>query len=550
MSETNERIIIYQLLPRLFGNLNTTNKPGGTYAENGAGKMSYFTPARLREIRKRGFTHIWFTGMLNHATQTDRSAQGLPADCADVVKGRAGSPYAVRDYYDICADLADNVPNRMAEFEALVARTHAAGLKMVFDFVPNHVARSYHSLCKPDGVRDLGEDDDRSQFFSPNNNFYYIPGERLHLDNIGHADSAYVEEPAKATGNDVFHAWPGRNDWYETVKLNYGVVDGRLCDAPKPLSTWKKMADILLFWAAKGIDAFRCDMAEMVPVEFWNYAIGRTKSQFPNVQFIAEVYNPALYRRYIHEGGFDYLYDKVGLYDTLRDVVCGRRSAADITHCWQAVDDIAPHMLHFLENHDEQRIASDFFAADGLRAVPAAVVAASMGTQPFMLYAGQEYGERGMDAEGFSGRDGRTTIFDYWCPEFCQKRAKGRRALTADEKRLFDFYTRLLTLQNRQPALREGSFFDLTYANAHHPSLYVFLRHTKKQTVLCLANFADEPLRASINIPQHAFDCLRLRAGKRKAVELLTDATVNCQLSTVNCFSTEIPAHGAQLIAF
>lgn len=89
-------------------------------------------------------------------------------------------------------------------------------------------------------------------------------------------------------------------------------------------------------------------MAEMVPAEFWEYAINKVHSKYPNVQFIAEVYNPNEYRHYI-ASGFDYLYDKVGLYDTLRAIVTEGRSASCITGCWQAVDDIRQHMLNFLE---------------------------------------------------------------------------------------------------------------------------------------------------------------------------------------------------------
>lgn len=391
---TAEKIIIYQVFTRLFGNRNPRCTSNGSLAENGCGKMNDFTPQALKEIRKLGATHIWYTGVLAHATQTDYTKYGIEKNHPAVVKGKAGSPYAIRDYYDVDPDLAVNVRKRMGEFEALVERTHAAGLKMIIDFVPNHVARQYHSTAKPEGIRDLGEDDDTSMDFSPNNNFYYLPGQKLAGDVNLYDEQAgsYEEMPAKATGNNRFDAYPTPNDWYETVKLNYGVdfFHNTGCHFSPAPDTWHKMKDILLFWAGKGIDGFRCDMAEMVPCEFWGWAIPQVKAQYPELIFIAEVYNPNEYRNYLYNGHFDYLYDKVGLYDTLRAVIGGYASATAITSCWQSVNDIQDHMLNFLENHDEQRIASDFFAGNATKALPALIVSACMNTNPMMIYFGQE----------------------------------------------------------------------------------------------------------------------------------------------------------------
>ena len=268
-------MIIYQVVPRLFGNDNAKRKKNGTLQQNGSGRLSSFTPNCLRAIKKLGVTHIWFTGILEHATAT--AHEQIEADVPSVVKGIAGSPYAVRDYYDIDADLVEQPANRIEEFEALVRRTHRAGLGAIIDFVPNHVARTYRSDMKPDGVRDFGEADRKELGFSPQNNFYYFPNTpfapRFDLGN-------YTECPAKATGNDCFSPSPSVNDWYETVKLNYGVDymgGGAHHFDPMP-DTWLKMRDILLYWAAKGVDGFRCDMAEMVPVEFWHWVIAEVKA--------------------------------------------------------------------------------------------------------------------------------------------------------------------------------------------------------------------------------------------------------------------------------
>ena len=507
---------IYQVLTRLFGNDRTACVPDGTREQNGCGTLADFTDKALAEIRSLGATHVWFTGLIEHATQTDYSAYGITPDCADIVKGKAGSPYAIKDYYDVDPDLATSVPHRMRELEQLVRRTHEAGLGFVMDFVPNHVARQYHSDACPRGTRDLGEDDDKSQAFSPQNNFYYLTAESLHLDHIVAGGSRYSEQPARVTGNDCFSAWPGRNDWYETVKLNYGVDYQSGCARhfdPRP-DTWQKMLDILLFWAAKGVDAFRCDMAEMVPVEFWQWAIAQVKGLYPDMLFIAEVYNPALYRDYVHRGGFDYLYDKVGLYDTLRAVTRHEASAQCITGCWQQVDDIRPHMLRFLENHDEQRVASDFFAGNALRGRAPMIVSAMMDASPLMLYFGQEMGERGMDAEGYSAQDGRTTIYDYWTVDTVRRWRNGGKCdgklLTGDERRLRAFYSRLLALRESMPALRTGRFYDLMYTNPHLQRQYAFVRSLEREVLLVIANFDDEEAQVSVHLPQEFFDFLGL----------------------------------------
>ena len=534
-----EKMIIYQVFTRLFGNQTTKPIINGTIEENGCGKMNAFTKKALDEIKKLGATHIWYTGIIAHATQTDYTEYGLPKDHPAVVKGKAGSPYAIKDYYDVDPDLAENVDKRMEEFEDLVSRTHQSGLKVIIDFVPNHVARQYHSVAKLKGIKDLGEDDDVNQAFSPNNNFYYIPGQKLQ-GNVNLYDEEagdYIEMPAKATGNNRFDAWPEVNDWYETVKLNYGVdyISNTGCHFSPIPSTWRKMCDILLFWASKGVDGFRCDMAEMVPCEFWGWAIPRVKKYFRKIIFIAEVYNPNEYRNYIFNGHFDYLYDKVGLYDTLRAVICGNAPATSITNCWQSVNDIQSHMLNFLENHDEQRIASEFFAGNAKRAFPAMIVSTCMYTNPMMIYFGQELGEPGMEHEGFSGRDGRTTIFDYWCVDSIRRwENEGnftQKELTTNEKTTRLFYKKLLNLCNSEPVLKFGEFFDLMYANHDNWQMdeskqYAFLRKYKYDVLLFVVNFGDFPMKVSVNLPKHAFEYLKMSClDSCKATDLLSKET-------------------------
>ena len=552
---SNDKIIIYQLLPRLYGNRNTTRKENGSIADNGCGKFNDLTTSVLKSIQQKGVSHIWFTGVIRHATKTDYTAHGIPSNHPAIVKGNAGSPYAITDYYDVDPDLAEDVDNRMAEFEALVSRARKARLGIIIDFVPNHVARQYASLCKPKGVKDLGADDNRDHGFNPQNNFYYCPGCSFepYLDLYAGTAEPYHEEPAKATGNDHFDNKPGQNDWYETVKLNYGVdyyAGGVGYFNPVP-DTWFKMRDILLFWASKGIQGVRCDMAEMVPVEFWRWAIAEVRRQYPDYLFIGEVYNPALYRQYV-EAGFTYLYDKVGMYDTLRDITAGG-SATRITSAWQSTDDIANHMLYFLENHDEQRIASQFFAGDAFKAVPAFVVSTLFRSCPYMHYFAQEYGEKGMDKEGFSGCDGRTTIFDYWSVDTMCRADEGK--LTDDEKALADIYSRIMNFARTDKTV-SGQSYDLMYANPHSASFnpdrqYAFLRRSGRQLLVVVVNFDSLDRNIKLNIPEHAFEYLNLPEGKNiEGEDILTGASVAVRLSSQEPLSIIVPKNGAAILKF
>ena len=605
--DQSSKLIVYQVFTRLFGNKNKTNKANGTYEENGCAKMNDIDAGVLRMIKNMGVSHIWLTGVIRHATQTDYSSFGIPRQHPDVVKGKAGSPYAITDYYDIDPDLAVDVNNRMLEFEALVERIHQAGMKVIIDFVPNHVAREYKSICKPEGVKDLGEEDDSNMHFSTKNNFYYCWGQPLDLSDIEHGTcnfehgalnfelydmqsenetvseekanhkvqsskfhvqssidngnhkvqsskfkvQRYTENPARATGNDQFSNRPNRNDWYETVKLNYGID---YCDAggrsehfdPIP-NTWGKMTDILLFWAGKGIDGFRCDMAEMVPTAFWAWATDKVKYQYPEIDFIGEVYDPNQYRTYIG-AGFDYLYDKVGMYDCIRDVICGRRRAGDITYQWQATDDIRDHMLYFLENHDEQRIASDFFAREAEKGFPGHIVSVLLQKNPYMLYAGQEFGEKGMDEEGFSGRDGRTTIFDYWCVDTLLRGYFDRRKIKKEERALMQKYQQVLQLANKEKAVYDGEMYDLMYVNQHIADRqYAFFRKCGKELLLVVANFADEAVVIDVNVPRHVFDFWQIPNQEVTATDLLTDEQQKWLLYADRQLHMEVPAKGGRV---
>ena len=547
--------VIYQLLPRLFTNQRSTCVPFGTIEQNGCGKMNDINDRVLASIHSLGVTHVWYTGIIEHATTTDYSRFGIKRDNPYIVKGKAGSPYAIKDYYDIDPDIAVDVPHRMQEFEALIKRTHAAGMKVVIDFVPNHVARQYCSDAKPSGIEDLGANDDRTKHFDANNNFYYIPRQQFSPREVflGEGREEYIEFPAKATGNDCFSAFPSRFDWYETVKLNYGRDYGNWSDHFDPIpDTWFKMLHIMRFWASTGIDAFRCDMVHMVPVQFWKWAIPMVKEKYPNITFIAEIYDVNLYRDYIYNGKFDYLYDKVTLYDTLRNIQCHNASAATLTNCWQTVDGISNHMLNFLENHDEQRFASWEYAGNAELVIPSLVVCATINQGAMMIYAGQELGERAIDAEGYSGRDGRTTIFDYWSiPTLRRWYNNGKcneEHLSQFEISLRNKYKKILSLCNSEKAISDGGFFDLMYVNYNNLNPhkhYVYLRAYEKEVLLIAVNFDNNPCDISIEIPSLAFSCLNIIQGNYSAVELLSGDKKDFLFNIGNKFQTNIEAHNA-----
>ena len=547
--------VIYQILPRLFTNTCDHCVPYGSIEQNGTGKMNDINSHVLASIRQLGVTHIWYTGIIEHATATDYSHFGIRPDNPHVVKGRAGSPYAIKDYYDVDPDISVDVPNRMKEFEALVERTHTEGLQVIIDFVPNHVARQYCSDTKPAGIENLGESDDTTKHFAEGNNFYYITRQQfspIGID-LGQGESAYREFPAKATGNDCFTAFPTVNDWYETVKLNYGIDYGNGSEHFDPIpDTWMKMLHILRFWCSKGIDGFRCDMAHMVPVKFWKWAIPFVKEKYPHVIFIAEIYDVNLYRDYIYNGHFDYLYDKVNLYDTLRGIQCHNISAANITNCWQTVDGISNRMLNFLENHDEQRFASWQYAGDAALVTPSLVVSATIARGPMMIYAGQELGERALDAEGYSGRDGRTTIFDYWSvPTLRRWYNDGKcdyERLSEYEIKLRTLYQKILTLCNSERAIAEGDFFDLMYVNYQNLDPhrhFVYMRSFKNEAIVIAVNFSDKESTIAINIPFHAFDILGLKQGPASATDLLSSSKQDLYFGVNEPITTSIPAHGA-----
>lgn len=546
------KIVIYQVFTRLFGNTKSTNKPWGTIEENGVGKFNDFTDTALQSIRNLGVTHIWYTGVPHHAVIRDYSAVGISTDDPDVVKGRAGSPYAVKDYYNVNPDLAVDPTKRLDEFKALIDRTHKNGLKLIIDIVPNHVARHYVSLSKPDSVRDFGADDDISKEYHRENNFYYLPNDSFRvpvavgykpLGGASHplSDGKFHELPAKWTGNGSRLAQPKQDDWYETVKINYGIrPDGSKDFDTLPTtyanlgiddhfqfwqnksvpSSWKKFRDIALYWLNMGVDGFRFDMAEMVPVEFWSYMNSSIKTRYPKALLLAEVYNPGLYRPYIQLGKMDYLYDKVEFYDTLKHIIQGHGSADNLAAIQKGMADIEHHMLHFLENHDEQRIASPAFAGNPEKAKPAMVVSALISTSPTLIYFGQELGEPGAETGGF-GQSTRTSIFDYVGVPHHQRWMNNGKfdggQSSKQERNLRSFYQELLQFTISQPVLK-GNYAAIQYHNrqhtpGYHDKLFAFSRWDMDTKLVVLSNFSNQPYGGKLVIPADLVQKWALKDG-------------------------------------
>ena len=526
-SVSSKKEVVYQVFTRLFGNKNTTNKPWGTIEENGVGKFNDFTDTALREIKDLGVTYIWYTGVPHHALIRDYSAIGVSNDDPEVVKGRAGSPYAVKDYYNVNPDLAVNPAHRLQEFEALIARTHKVGLKVIIDIVPNHIARKYEGKNNPVGIRDFGADDDTTVEYKRDNNFYYIPNTHFEVPDTDQPlnveknlliNNKFEEFPAKWTGNGSRLAKPDRDDWYETVKVNYGIRPDGSKDFPElPVgfdtksyqehyAFWKgkdvpdscdKFKDIALYWTAKGVDGFRFDMAEMVPYEFWSYMNSAIKMKNPDAFLLAEVYNPNEYRNYIHLGKMDYLYDKVETYDKLKDIIQGRALPDGLSDIQNGMADIEHHMLHFLDNHDEQRLASPEFAGTPQKGKPLMVVSTTISTSPTMVYFGQEVGEAGNENAGF-GTHSRTSIFDYIGVPNHQRWMNGGKfdggQLTQEEKELRDFYKRILNFSLNSTALM-GEYQEIQTVNrqttqGYDPGIYAFTRWSDTQKLVIVTNFS------------------------------------------------------------
>ena len=554
------RTVIYQLFVRHFSNFRRGGIPNGTRAQNGCGTFAGVNDAALEQLAQMGITHLWLTGVLRHATQT--AHPGFPAHPACVVKGIAGSPYAVVDYFDVDPDLAEKPQQRMEEFRALLERVRRFGMVPVLDFVPNHVSRCYaspgHSELEP------GMWDRKDVFFARDNAFYYLDpppdGDRRVVLPQGEFEAE--RGCGRVTGNNAATWRPSVFDWYETVKLNYGCdyrhgaaeaesLPGVLSDIDAVPRTWRILDHVLAWWQELGAGGFRCDMAHMIPLPFWRWEIARARLRDEAVFFMAEAYDdpmklmPGNPLQDLLNAGFNGVYDAPA-YRALRDLYEGGAWANDLDAFHRPENPLFTGGVRFVENHDEPRLASPLFwggcGASVARAVMVAQYTTSCG--PALFYNGQETLERAEGPGGFGGDNGRTSIFDYTSlPRLQRWTCDGKydgSELNAGEKEYRAYCADLLRLL-QHPALAAGTFYGLNWSNHATPNygsdgaettsghrLYAFLRHNAqaRRTLLIVCNFS--PVQAAdttVHIPRNACEWARKTAPNFLFTDLLNPAS-------------------------
>lgn len=251
----------------------------------------------------------------------------------------------------------------------------------------------------------------------------------------------------------------------------------------------------------------------------------------PKTFLLAEIYQPQIYRDYIQKGKMDYLYDKVQLYDSLKAIIQGHGSTDAIVDIQNSLADIEQHMLHFLENHDEQRIASSAFAGDANKGKPAMVVSATMGSSPTMLYFGQEVGEPGDEDAGF-GNPTRTSIYDYiGVPHHQRWMNKGKfdgGALSEEEKELRSFYASLLNFTKNSKALtgeyREIHRYNRIHTQWYNDRVFSYTRWKGKDRLLIVCNFDDsDSFGFDLQIPEEILSAWQLAEGEYTLVDQLSE---------------------------
>ena len=546
---TIKKELIYEIVPRVFGNKIPSQKPWGTSQENGVGKFNDITDLALQQIKELGATYIWYSGVLEHSSLSDFSSIGVDSDDPDIVKGRAGNLFAIKDYYDVDPDLAQNPIKRLEEFTSLIDRTHKNNLKVIIDIVPNYVARNYKSQTSSKKRPDFGADDATSEY-NRNNNFYYVQNtaffvpiienyKPLNGENHSLLDGKFAENPAKWSGSGSA-AMPNPSDSFDVVKLNFGQNNGQDEFPELPVNfdmqpvaahlnfwkdkdvpdTWKKFKDIALFWMDKGVDGFRFANADQVPVAFWSYLNSAIKVKYPDAFLLGEVNDEKRYRQFIRVGKMDYVYDKNGLYAKQAQILKGKIDPDQLVYAVKSIEDISANVVNFIENHDLNRIASAEFGSNGHKAKPLMTIATTISASPTIIYFGQEVGEPAKQESGF-GKANQTSLYDYTnVPNHQRWMNDGKfdgAKLKFEEKLLRDFYQRLLRFSAQSNAIA-GEYEQLQTANkdskGYDADIFSFVRFSDNEKLLIVVNYSDSKSSYfDLKIPTSVILKMKLRDG-------------------------------------
>jgi glycosidase len=328
-------------------------------------------------------------------------------------KGTLGSPYSVQDYYGINPEFGT-----LDDFKSLVAAAHKNGMKIVIDLVANHTAW----------------------------------------------DSKMAKEhPEWFTKDSAGNFIPPVADWSDVIDLNYGNKDLR-----------RYMIEMLKYWVRDiGIDGYRCDVSEMVPVDFWDEARAALDSIKP-VFMLSE----GMYAEH-HLKAFDMTYGW-NSYHTMADIFAGKKPAFEMDSVLIRESLSYPKKslrLRFSSNHDEN--AWDMpdiqkFGDDGAKM--AAVLTNTFPGVP-LLYNGQEVGSRE-----------KLGLFEKHEVDW----TKG--------KEWTDFYTTLYAIRKNNSALALG---DYQFVKNNLPEkIYSFIRTDGRNTVLVAVNFSDKQQTATLTLPK------------------------------------------------
>jgi glycosidase len=331
-------------------------------------------------------------------------------------KGSLGSYYSVRDYTAVNPEFGS-----LEDFRKLVDLVHAQGMYAIIDWVPNHTAWDHVWT-----------------FEHPE---YYVKDE----------DGGFVSP----------------FDWTDVIQLDYDNQEMR-----------KDMIASMKYWLTDtGIDGFRCDVAHMVPVDFWDQVR-------PALEAIKPVFLLAESDQYfLQENAFDATYGWP-FHHLMNDIASGRKTANAISYHFSKIDSLFPEgaiIMQFTSNHDENSWNGTVRERLDGGVKTFAVLAATVPGMP-LIYSGQE-----------AGLDKRLQFFE-------------KDPIDWKEHEMFSFYRTLLSLKKRNTALWNGSSGgSLTrITSTDNKSVYAFLREKGNDRVLVILNLTGQPVTVRLRGRKHA----------------------------------------------